>query len=117
MTIPLAHTGQAITITGYPLAAPVTIRDAQPDHTINGEGWLLSVAQAMDLLDAWKDGHGEADVVREYTYSESGLFITGLYLDREIDLSVWESATGSDGDDLYSTVMMPFDFEVQEQKQ
>jgi hypothetical protein len=116
MTIPPTDAGQTITVTGYPLSDPVTIRDAQPDHTIHGEGWLLGVEQAMRLLDAWTDAPtADSDVVRDWTYSESGVFVTALYLDGELGQSIWESAAGSDGDDVYSTVTMPFDFDVEEQ--
>lgn len=103
-----------ITITGYPLPEPVTIPAVQPDETIHGDGYLLAPAQTRQLLDAWKDAPGGADVVRDWIYSEAGLFVTALHLDEEISLSIWEAAIGSNGTDLYSTTTMPFDFDVQE---
>ena len=115
MTIPPTGAGRTIIVTGYPLPAPVTFHDTQPDHAIHGEGWLLGVGDAMRLLEAWKDAPGESDVTRDWMYSGCGVLVTALYFDGEMSLSVWESAIGSDGADLYSTVTMPFDFEVQEQ--
>ncbi|MFC4244996.1 hypothetical protein ACFOYW_16630 [Gryllotalpicola reticulitermitis] len=110
-------TGQptaTITVTGYPLPEPVIIPAVQPDETIQGDGYLLTPAQTRQLLDVWKDAPGEPDVVREWIYSEAGLFVTALHLDEEITLSIWEAAIGSDGADLYSTTAMPFDFNVEE---
>lgn len=101
-----------ISITGHPLPAPVTIHNAEPDKTIHGDGWLLTVTQAARLLDAWKNAPtgNDSDLIREWVYCESGVFVTALCMDGEVGLSVWESATGTDGDDIYSTVTMPFDF-------
>ncbi len=111
----LAAAGRAITVTGYPLAEPVTIEQAQPDTEIHGPGWLLSISQAVAILDAWKHApRGDSDVVREWRYSAAGLFVTALYIDGDVVLSLWESATGSDGTDLYATATMPFDFETTE---
>lgn len=101
-----------ITIIGYPLPAPVVL-DAMPDDHIHEDGWLLTASQARILLDAWRNAPAEdPDVVRTWEYAEIGLFVTALHLDSEIDLSIWESAIGSDGDDLYSTLTMPFDFDI-----
>ena len=102
-----------IQISGYPLPAPVIIHEIVPDDLIHAGHWLLEQDDAARLLEAWRDAPtDEADVRREWAYSESGLFATALYLDGEITIALWESACGSDGDDLYSTRDMPFDFEV-----
>ena len=115
-TIPaLTAAGEIITVSGYPLAGPVTIDHAQPDTDIHGTGWLLSISQAVAILDAWKHApRGDSDVVREWCYSAAGLFVTALCIDGEVALSIWESATGSDGTDRYATATMPFDFETTE---
>lgn len=103
-----------ISITGRPLPAPVTVDNVERDDTIHGDGWLLTAPQAARLLDAWKTAPtgNDTDVIREWVYSESGVFLTALCMDGEVSLSVWESATGSDGDDIYSTLIMPFDFHI-----
>lgn len=106
---------KTISISGYPLIEPVTIRNACPDDSIHGSGWMLSLSEAVQLLNAWKQAPTDhSDVLREWRYSASGLFATALYLDEDISLSFWESTVGSDGTDRYSTETMPFDFEVQE---
>ncbi|OJX65521.1 MAG: hypothetical protein BGO95_10695 [Micrococcales bacterium 73-13] len=102
-----------IQITGYPLPAPVIIHDPAPDAFMRAGHWLLDHEDAARLLTAWRDAlTDEADVRREWAYSESGLFATALYLDGELSVALWESATGSDGTDVYSTATIPFDFEV-----
>ena len=102
-----------IAITGYPIPGSVTIANARPDESIHGEGWLLDPEQVTHLLDAWKHAPtGNTDVRRDWAYYEIGMFVTVLHMDEEISISGWESAIGSDGDDLYSTVTMPFDFDI-----
>lgn len=102
-----------IAITGHPLPEPVIVDDITPDGRIHPDGWLLDHADAARLLDAWRNAPTDDDaVVREWGYSESGLFITALYLDGELSLATWESARGSDGNDVYSTQNMPFDFDI-----
>ena len=102
-----------ITITGYPLPDPVIIHDIRLDNLIHADGWLLDHEDAVRLLDAWRDAPtDEDDVRREWIYSESGVFVTALYLDGEVGLALWESARGSDGTDVYSTRDMPFDFDI-----
>jgi hypothetical protein len=106
-----------ITITGYPLPAPVRVQ-AEPDEHIFGDGWLLTQRHAQTLVAAWADAptdpapDGTDDVRRAWDYCELGLFITALHLDGELGISHWESVTGSEGTDLYSTTMMPFDFTI-----
>ncbi|MGO1852358.1 MAG: hypothetical protein ACTIKQ_04530 [Microbacterium sp.] len=106
-----------ITISGYPLPAPLTL-DAEPDDYIFDEGWLLTHDETQRLIEAWCDAptapapNGEDDVRRIWSYSELGLFVTVLYLDGELGIDHWESAIGSEGTDLYSTTMMPFDFDI-----
>lgn len=102
-----------ITISGYPLPGTVTISNARPDEHIHGEGWLLDLEQATHLLDAWQHAPtGHSDVARAWAYYEVGMIVTALHLDGEVTISGWESAIGSDGADLYSTVNMPFDFDI-----
>lgn len=102
-----------IAITGYPLPEPVIIHDITPDGIIHPDGWLLDHADAAQLLDAWLNAPtDEDDVAREWAYSESGLFVTALHMEGEIGLAFWESASGSDGTDVYSTRNMPFDFDI-----
>ena len=102
-----------ITISGHPLPGTLAIVGAIPDETIYGEGWLLNPTQAMHLLDLWKHAPtGDGDAVRDWAYSDSSVFVTALYLDGELGMAVWDSATGSDGTDLYSTTTMPFDFDI-----
>ncbi|GAB2564100.1 hypothetical protein [Leucobacter ruminantium] len=111
----LAAAGEIITVSGYPLVKPVTIEYAYPDTENHGTGWLLSISQAVAILDAWKHApRGDSDVVREWCYSAAGLFVTALYIDGDVVLSLWESAAGSDGTDRYATATMPFDFETTE---
>lgn len=106
-----------ITISGYPLPAPLTL-DAEADEHLIGEGWLLSRDDTERLIDAWCEAptdpapSGEDDVRRSWSYCELGLFITVLYLDGELSIEHWESADGSEGTDIYSTTMMPFDFTI-----
>lgn len=102
-----------IAITGYPLPDPVIIHGVTPDGLIHPDGWLLDHADVAELLDAWRDAPtDEDDVVREWAYSESGLFVTALHMEGEINVAFWESACGSDGNDVYSTRNMPFDFDI-----
>lgn len=106
-----------IKISGYPLTAPITLRAEKDEHII-GEGFLLDIDETCRLIEAWCDAPthpapgGEEDVHRSWSYSELGLFVTVLYMDGELTMDHWESATGSDGTDLYSTTQMPFDFTV-----
>lgn len=81
-----------ISITGRPLL-PVafTSDNAKRDETIHGDGWLVTVSQAARLFDAWKKALAGTDdddpVIRGWTYSESGVFVTALCMDGEIGLS------------------------------
>lgn len=106
-----------ITISGYPLPAPITLT-AEPDDYIIGDGFLLDHDETQRLIEAWCDAptepapNGEDDVRRTWSYSELGLFVTVLYLDGELSIDHWESAIGSEGTDLYSTTQMPFDFTI-----
>ncbi|MGO1506710.1 MAG: hypothetical protein ACTHW5_01545 [Microbacterium sp.] len=106
-----------ITISGYPLPAPVTL-DADIDDHIFGSGWLLAHDDAQKLIEAWCDAptdlspDGNDDVRRTWSYSELGLFVTVLSLDGELSIDHWESAEGSEGYDIYSTTTMPFDFTI-----
>lgn len=103
----------AIRIEGYPMPGQVTIAHPQTDTSIHGTGWLLDVDQVRHLLDAWKHAPaGDSDVRREWVYYDHGLFVTALYLGGELSISSWEAADGSDGNDRYSTVTMPFEFTV-----
>ncbi|HRN28949.1 MAG TPA: hypothetical protein PK781_01555 [Terrimesophilobacter sp.] len=102
-----------IAISGYPLPEPVIIYDITPDGLIHPDGWLLDHADVAQLLRTWRDAPtDEDDVTREWAYSESGLFVTALYMEGEIGIAFWESARGSDGTDVYSTQNMPFDFDI-----
>lgn len=107
-----------LTLTGYPLAEPVVIEGAEVDETIFGRGWLLTQTQVDAIVTAWADApvdpapDGTEDVCRAWRYSPTGIFVTALYLDGELGLSEWESATGSEGEDRYSTTQMPFDFDI-----
>lgn len=106
-----------ITISGYPLPAPITLT-AEADDYIVGEGFLLDHDETQRLIEAWCDApsdlapNGADDVRRTWSYSELGLFVTVLYLDGELSIDHWESAIGSEGTDLNSTTQMPFDFTI-----
>lgn len=103
-----------IQITGYPLENPLTFTDVKVDEYIDDKHWLLTRAQAEDLLIAWRDAEtaGADDLVRSYHYSPVGIFVTALHMDHELTMDEWESAYGADDFDLYSTSQIPLDVEI-----
>lgn len=103
----------SIVITGFPYPSPVVIDDVSECDTHGSPHWGLTRGPAGQLLDAWTSARGGEDVCRSFEIFEIGLIATALYLDGEINMSGWESATGSDGTDIYSTANMPFDFEIE----
>lgn len=106
-----------IKISGYPLTEPLTLRAEKDEHII-GEGFLLDIDETRRIIETWCNApthpapNGEDDVRRSWSYSELGLFVTVLYMDGELTMEHWESASGSEGTDQYSTTQMPFDFTV-----
>jgi hypothetical protein len=102
---------QGIFITGHPLTEAVYIPNPSPDEGDEGQ-WLLNIPQAEIVLDAWASAPAAEDVIRNWERFEIGLLVTALAMEGEINISGWESVTGSDGTDIYSTGSMPFDFEI-----
>ena len=104
-----------IRISGYPLEEPLTFENTPVDEYFDDSHWLLTRAQADQLLTAWRDAETEGadDLARAYHYSHLGVFVTALHMDHELNTSEWESAVGADDFDLYSTSQMAFDFLVE----
>lgn len=104
------HTREQDTITSPDLPGTVTF-----DHTDTITGVvlrcavLLTVEQTARLLDVWCEGRPgtSADRERKYLYSELGLFVTGIRRDTGFEFGCWESASGRDGADQYSTAHSP----------
>ena len=108
-----------IQISGHPLASPMTFTNVTTDIHIDDSHWLLTKAQATDLLTAWRDADrtsgGEfpdSDLQRAFHYSPMGIFVTALHMDGELTLDEWESAYGMDDFDVYSTSQIPLDVEI-----
>ena len=103
----------SISFTGCPLPSPVVIEKVTECETYGEPHWSLTRDQARQLLEAWCESPREEDGDhRTFEIFEIGLIVTALYLDGETTLSGWESTSGSDGTDAYSTENMPFDFEI-----
>ena len=101
-----------IEISGHPL--PESMRfSAEVDEIYVGEGYLLSLGQAMRLLDAWENAPKDDDTVRAYDYCEAGVFATSLTMEGTANVSFWECVDSAD-DPYFNTAQMPFDFDIRE---
>lgn len=108
-----------IQISGHPLKSPMTFSDVTVDEYLDENHWLLTRAQAEDLIVAWRDAERipecdccDGKLWAAYRYHPMGIFMTALYLEHELTMDEWESAYGADDFDLYSTSQVPFEVEI-----
>lgn len=90
-------------VTDAALSIDITLIARQDDRFFP-DAWLLEQNQAALLMDAWAASVARPTGVQ---HLEVGVFIGAFGGSDSILIQTWESATGSDGNDIYSTGNFP----------